>query len=672
MIVAMKRLSLILVTQEKQAFLSAIQKTGIFEIIRHQEKTNKSIEKKLELLGKVKRTVVELKRQKKKYKNFTTPVKQLPPEQVLVELDECYEQLTSISREIDRLEMEKKKLTPWGNFNMEEVKKLEDRQIKTRFFIMPAKKFKKFHAEELLCEVINQDDNLAHFIVVSHDKKMDHQKSQIGEPLTGETREELLKSIPLHKSSLPMEIKKIKEKIFKSIEAYEVNLPPNSLRSVIELLREKNKIREGIEGRIKTFIGYLDILTEFSVALGNSLQFEEAELYCDEDETGRLTLIEAWFPQAEEKKVVELLDTFTLRYSISEPQISENPPVKLKNQGWIRPFEFITKIFSLPSYFEMDPTPLFAPFFMLFFGLCIADIGYGILLLGVALVGLFKVDDNLKPAFKLGIILGAFCLVAGYWLNTFFGFYIYANPGIEKSIFHRDIPGDFLAPYIDESGKQVFPAMSFSLFIGFMQVSFAMLMHMVNKWKQHGIQYAFKPVSYLLLMYGSVIIAAHKNVLGFSTMKIGAFHIGELVQMASMNLAFGLLGAGFFLSLFLNNPDKKIWIRPPLAFWELYEFISSIVGDILSYLRLFALGLASGLLGEAYNTIAFLVLKGMDHSILGIFFFVVIIFTGHTLNVILAMIGAFVHSLRLTFVEFYKNLHFQGGGKPFTPFSMEK
>jgi V/A-type H+-transporting ATPase subunit I len=680
----MKRVSLILISREKKDFLTRFQKLGVLEIIKQEEKTNKALEEKLELLSKVKRTIVELRREKKKYKNQAlSPAnntrKKINPEEILLELDSLNEQLIDVSREIDKHEIDKRKLMPWGDFNMEEVKRLEERNIKTHFYIIPVNKFKHFDAEGLLCEIVHRDKSLVYFIVVSYDKiesdRRGRDKSVADEvdPFEGLSREEILKKIPMTRATLPIEIKKKKEGLIKSIQAYETHLPQESLTLVDRKIEEKKEAQKNIENQIKSFIGYIEILTEFSTTLANSIQFDEAEMYCEKDDTGALTLIDAWFSESEEKKVVELLNSFTLRYTISEPQKSENPPVILRNNPLVRPFEVITRIFSLPSYFEMDPTPLFAPFFMLFFGLCIADIGYAILLLGIALFGYFRVDESLKPAFKLGIILGTFTLVTGYWLNTFMGFYIYENQGIEKSLIRRDIAGDFLSPYII-NGKQVFPAISFSILVGFLQVSFAMLMHMMNQMKQSGIKHAVKPFSYLLLVYGSVIAAAHHDILGLATMKIGSLYVGQIILLAPINVAYALLGGGFFLALFLNNPEKKIWARPPLALWDLYEFISGIVGDILSYLRLFALGLASGLLGEAYNTIAFLVLDGLGgwHSVFGVTFFTLIFVAGHLLNIILAVIGAFVHSLRLTFVEFYKNLHFHGGGKPFTPFTLVK
>lgn len=665
MVISMKKVTILLLASEKEDFLRRAQKTGMFEIIKEQEKIDKATEEKIELFYKVRRTVEALKLEKKKHKNFvpkidypvssgfpntdgSQPSGNLPdvflneegrdeslslkettldPLLILSELDRLQEELISNNREIERLEIDKKKLLPWGSFNMEAVKKLSLYGVHAHFYIMPIKKFKTVDTANLMCEIVHRDKKTIYFVIFSRDSS--------------------------------------------GLKTEEVYLPLDSLTSIIANIHEKMKIRTELENRILNYTGYIDALHSFSIRLGNSIQFNQARLHCNDDQPGKLTQTQAWFIADNEPSVIEFLKSFTLWYSIADPQADEAPPVKLKNNFLVKPFEVITRIFSLPSYFEMDPTPLFAPFFTLFFGLCIADVGYALIILLVLSVGYFKVSESMKPLFKLGIILGTFTLIAGYWLNTFFGFSIYQTPGMEDALIHQGNPGVFLSSY-KEAGKMVFPAMSFALIIGFAQVLFGMVLQIMTRWKKSGLIFAVMPFSYILQIAGLMILSAHNNIMGFGSMKIGAVLIGESIAALPVVWSYYLLAGGTILLLFFNNPDKKIWYRPPLALWEFYGFASGIVGDILSYLRLFALGLAGGLLGAAFNNIAFMVLKPSPDSVINIFFAGMIFLFGHSLNIILSLLGAFVHSLRLTFVEFYKNLQFQGGGKPFTPLTLEK
>ena len=632
MVIPMKKVSIILLSREKETFLKQAQKSGIFQIIKDQEKVDKSLEEKIELLNKVQRTIQELKLEKKKHKKIISKLKPSSENfsktlHILSELDRLREEFTNYNREIEKLELDKKKLLPWGHFNLNSIEQLNQKGVYAHFYIMSTKGFDAFDTSDLTYEIVHREKKSVYFVVFSRDASKKHDG--------------------------------------------EIFLPSESLGDIIQKINEKRNVKDALEIKILQFVHYIDALQKFSVELANSIQFIQATLNCNDDEPGKLTQIQAWFSAENEDAVEELLKPFTLWHQISEPEVNEGPPVKLKNNFLIKPFEVITRIFSLPSYFEMDPTPLFAPFFMLFFGLCIADVGYAMVILLVLSIGYFKINESLKPIFRLGIILGAFTLIAGYWLNTFFGFSIYQTPELEDALIARDSSGDFLASYKDQ-GKMIFPAMTFSLLVGFTQVIFGMILQMINRWKKSGFIYSIMPFSYILQISGLLVLSAHKNIMGFADMKIGNLLIGGSVIKVPFEWSYYLLFAGTILLLFFNNPNKKIWVRPPLALWEFYGFASGIIGDILSYLRLFALGLAGGLLGNAFNNIGFMILHAGPDSVMHILFASFVFLFGHSLNIILSLLGAFVHSLRLTFVEFYKNLQFEGGGKPFTPFTLEK
>jgi V/A-type H+-transporting ATPase subunit I len=152
---------------------------------------------------------------------------------------------------------------------------------------------------------------------------------------------------------------------------------------------------------------------------------------------------------------------------------------------------------------------------------------------------------------------------------------------------------------------------------------------------------------------------------------VGRANIGALITAPPVAAGKILLFSGLVLTFLFNNPDKKMIGRLGLGLWEMYNFISALMSDILSYLRLFALGLASGLLGNAFNDIAFMLItrEGQIHyaSPLIVFTILILVF-GHTVNFGLSALGSFVHPLRLTFVEFYKNIGFKGGSSAYKPF----
>lgn len=641
MIVPMKKISILLPAQEKINFLQKMQEVGIVEISKAQERTTKALEEKTEYLGRVRRTIQDLKhhliREKKKRKGKipksppASALQAMDPEKILTEFDRLHEELTRITNELEKFIKDEEKIRPWGNFSYERIRLLESHGVKTRFYTAPESDFARINKDKVIIEKIKDNKKLVYFMAV------------------------------------------LKEQDF--IKADEVFLPQDSHENILRKIDEKTGEKTAKENELLNLCYYSGALEKYAKHLKNLVDFDQALLYCAEDEKGKLVTIDGWFQEADEKSLVAFLGKFQVRYTIAAPGPEDSPPVKLRNFFWVRPFELITRLFSLPSYTELDPTPLFAPFFALFFGLCVRDTGYAILVLLLFSGFYFKAGKEVRPVLNLGIILGLVTVLAGYWLNTFYGFSIFENEGVEESLLGYNVKGDFLASYV-EGGKMHFPALSFSLVVGFAQLSLGILLNAVSLCKKKGFLYSLKPFSFWLLMAGAVIFGVHKNLLGMADLQVGGFLLGQWIHKIPYRAGLGVLGLGFTLLLLFVKPEKKIWVRPAIAFWELYEFVSAIMGDILSYLRLFALGLASGLLGEAVNFMAAMVMKpqiGDPHySVMGIFWGVIIFLAGHSINILLAILGAFVHSLRLTFVEFYKNLKFEGGGKPFTPFMLEK
>ena len=218
--------------------------------------------------------------------------------------------------------------------------------------------------------------------------------------------------------------------------------------------------------------------------------------------------------------------------------------------------------------------------------------------------------------------------------------------------------------------------MTFALYIGIMQILLGMIIRAVNRIRNNGILFGIEPLSNILMVGAFTIFLAQVDFMDMGTFSFWAFPVGKLLCSVPAAVTKVLAVAGLVLLLLFNDPRKKIPARVGFGLWAFYNFLSGVVSNGLSYLRLFALGLAGGLLGAAFNEIAFMLItdeNGDVHyaSVMTIVT-VLILIASHTLNLGLSALGAFVHSLRLTFVEFYGNVNFKGGGKVYSPLSKIK
>lgn len=202
--------------------------------------------------------------------------------------------------------------------------------------------------------------------------------------------------------------------------------------------------------------------------------------------------------------------------------------------------------------------------------------------------------------------------------------------------------------------------MVFAVVIGLVQIFFGMGVNAAKIIKQHGVKHALAPIAWIVGLLGSGVA-------------FGLPQFGVKLPIGVNYTFLGLIGVSVLLIVFYNSPDKyKNPITGTLsniggALWATYGMATGLVGDTLSYIRLFALGLTGSILGGVFNTLAFDLTSSMN-PIVGWIVALCILLVGHTINFGLSMIGAFVHPMRLTFVEFYKNAGFEGGGKAYEPF----
>jgi V/A-type H+-transporting ATPase subunit I len=309
-------------------------------------------------------------------------------------------------------------------------------------------------------------------------------------------------------------------------------------------------------------------------------------------------------------------------------------------------------MYSLPNYHDLDVTPYFAPFFMLFFGLCMGDAGYGIIIFLVSLILHGKLKKEQKPYATLGMFLGGMTIVCGTLTGSFFG--------IDLS--QQDWA--FLAPvkkyFINENNFTLFgysPMMVISVIIGLIQVLLGMVLAGMKAAKLYGWKYGIGKFSWVTALLSAVLL-------------FGLPACGVELSTYVQYIFYGLIGLSALGIFFYNTPNKNPLVNFGTGVWDTYGMATGLLGDLLSYIRLFALGLTGGVLGSVFNSLAIDMTDSLSWGVRWLPMLIILLL-GHGINFALCMISSFVHPMRLTFVEFFKNANFEGGGKAYEPFRVK-
>jgi V/A-type H+/Na+-transporting ATPase subunit I len=630
MIVKMCRLDLLLYHREKEALLKELQDFGVVHIVENADKDSTSLQKTADSVKRCEHALAVLAGVVPQSRQ----AEDLDGTAVLEHFESLEASLHQLLHSLQQSVKDEAALHPWGEFDPGLIKKLAACGIRILFFKTEPHKFSALDREAFVIEPVLRLPDMVYFIVVTRNDQI-------------------------------------------SIDALELFPPCRSLHDIrADIDSLKTKIA-AVQADIGDITRHREVLAAYCQRQQNLLSLLSAALDTKEQAGGALINLTGWLPAEKEKSLREFLSHFSAWYCFSDPSPEDDVPVLLKNNSFIRLFEPITRLFSLPVYTELDPTPFFAPFFALYVGLCMADMGYGAIILCAAASAFVYGAINYRPYFKLLMVLGGATMLGGMLLNSFFGAPFFGGPGVPGGIIHWGATYFSLLTPLPGPRGTVFPMMSFALLLGFLQVMLALFLRSINCMRTSGFVSCLQPVSYMLCICGSIIWIAHTNFLKLNVVDftIGSAKLGLLIVAVPLAAGKVLTWGGLVLLFCFNNPDKNIGIRLPLGIWELYGFVTGIFGDILSYLRLFALGLSGGLLGASFNKIAFMPVTRDDVVHYGsplIAVTILLLIIGHLLNLILSIIGAFVHPLRLTFVEFYKNLDFKGGGKPYTPFSKLK
>jgi V/A-type H+-transporting ATPase subunit I len=430
---------------------------------------------------------------------------------------------------------------------------------------------------------------------------------------------------PLIYSALVSETDEVPE-----IDAEEIRIPEESVHQ-LKVHQEQAKAElADVENELTALsVNKIEAVEHYLLEIEQSIDLHKVIGNTKTAVDDHVKIVEAYAPVDETKALEEYLDKNEIAWITEKADPADRIPIKQKNNRFARLYEPVGKLFSLPSYTEMDLTPFFAPFFMMFFGFCLGDLGYGLVIVAGAAWYKRKAKEDIKPILSLAQFLGIGTIILGTLTGSFFGISLVEIESLKK----------FTGWMLDS--QKVF---YLSLAVGMFQIMFGMALKAVNNYRLFGWQYAMLPVGWLILLFGIIDVALLK-------------------MMPGINMF--IIYAGIGVIILFSDPASGIFGRIGKGIWELYG-ISGIFGDVLSYVRLFALGISGAILGFVVNTIA---LQIKDSApVIGPIFFVIFLIVGHGANLLISSLGAFVHPMRLTFVEFYKNAGFEGGGKEYTPF----
>ena len=590
MITQMKKYTFLVFHREYEAFLEQLREVGVVHIT--EKAAGMADDAHLqELLAKA--------------ENIRKIIAQGAPDQLLTEKANLEQRIASTKKEADRMAI-------WGDFSAERLELLKAAGYTLRYFSCAKKLF-----QEEWGIVVAEDGATVYFVHVS-------KNSEPSELLN--TVLELCQEQQLNSKSAA--------ELLKDVEGLNGLLVAQNAR--IELWAKENI--PALEAELKD--------------LQQQIDWKRVTLNTETECDGALKLLEGFCPIDQVPALQEMLTKQDVYYQEEDPTAEDNTPIKLRNNRFTQLFESLTGMYGWPNYGEFDPTPILAPFFLLFFAMCMGDCGYGILLM---IIGMLIAKKKLNIAMFDGLgpiitVLGVGTTIVGFFLGTFMGMDLYAAEWVPQALKNVMIKGN-----LELAGSSYDIQMVLALCIGVFHICLAMVVKAICYTKQTGFKENIATWGWTLLIVGGLIVA----ILGMTVLPAEVFK-WTLIAVA------GVSALGIYI---FNTPGRNPLINIGAGLWETYNMATGILGDVLSYIRLYALGLAGGMLGAAFNNLGLMVMGGSTEGATWQWLpFVLILVLGHVLNLAMSALGAFVHPLRLSFVEYFKNAGYEGKGTLYQPF----
>ena len=518
------------------------------------------------------------------------------------------ERRQQLQQEVARLEKLASEIEPWGSYSYEMISNLAKRGISMRYFMASTAAYNKFKSEcgeGVTLSKIGATSANVYFVVITTDDSA------------------------------------------VAVDGQEVRLPESDSKTLLkqaEALKAEDKALDELFSRAANSLSLIDAECG---KLKEQLDGFKVSATAQREADGELVILEGWAEADTARRVDKMLEAYpNLVYMRRDATIDDDAPVKLKNGKFARLFELIGAMYSLPKYGTLDLTPIFGPFYMLFFAICLCDAGYGLVLLLLGLALYFKGGKKMRQAAGLSIVCASATVAFGFYANSFFGVAISDYAPVIKFL---DFQGQFF---------------SIALAIGVFQILVGMAINLWMQTKLFGFTSTFGLLGwFIILLTGSIAMG-----LPMFGMEIPGFTMGSPVVMV-------LMGIGALLMLVLNNVKRNPFINIGAGLWDAYNNITGLLSDVLSYIRLFAIGLSGGVLAQVFNSLA-MGLSGTSEIpagspwtayIIPVIVASIILLIGHGINLFMSAISSFVHPMRLTFVEFYKNAGFEMGQRAFNP-----
>lgn len=622
MIEKMKKITFLVTNKEYESFIQCIGELGVVHIDQLQKgASSPQLQQALTLESRYAIALLALEKASASYaaqiasSNEPNTCIERTPEQTLERVEYLREQEQHLEQQIKEVEQTIKVLLPWGEFQRMQLDALSDRiGYQIHFFSCPEKNFQEQWYEQYFAVVVAKQDKMFYFLTFSHEQPQ--------------------------------------------IAAQHVDLPEQSKSEYEHQLSDlrdhlfKTRHEQVLINRCQR-----DLLQQGHHEAKEEIQLSRVRLSDELVAGDQLRLFQGWVQDNRKEALLNYLEEQHIYYQMSDPGYEEDVPVQLTADRFTRLFQPILKMYSLPKYNEIDPTLFFAPFFMLFFGLCMGDAGYGLLILLGSIYVVLRGAAQLRDYARLGIFLGISTMICGLAMGTVFGIDLSQSSCA------------FLAPIkpylLNDSGVgPIFgysPMMVISVILGLIQVLLGMGLKAAKAWKNYGVAYAIGTISWLVALISAVLCYG---------LPLCGVDLPDFLEWMLMGL-MGISTLGIFL---YNSPQAyKHPLLGPLinigsGAYNTYGMATGLLGDLLSYIRLFALGLTGGVLGSVSNMLAVDMTDGLPWVVRWLPMFLILII-GHCITFALSVLSGFVHPMRLTFVEFFKNADFEGGGRPYAPFS---
>ena len=600
MITPMTKLTMLIYHRDYNQFLIDLRDHGVVHVHTKKETLQDEVLKAKMTEVKHVNNVIKLLSQQSTVNGQQTLTTELRNEELLNCIDSKFAEIDSIQQQIASLQKDDNVYNVWGEFPEDKIKQIQSNNWDLRFFSVPQSKYDESWEQEFNAFIINEISGFKYFTTLtSKDKDVNIEAEKYHFP-------------SLSKSEIKTKIEELTSKL-------------NETRQYL---------CEISEDAIKK-------LNEYKILVQEDADFYKVSEAAQHLADDKIMALEGWVPTDIEGDTIAWLSNEDIYFEATEPEKNvDNPPIKLKNRRFARLFEMIGNLYSIPTYWELDMTPFFAPFFVMFFGFCLGDLGYGALIciITLALILSKKLKD-MNNVLWLGFFLGFGTVIMGTISGTFFGVPLLDVEGIP---FLDKLKGIMFQP------DGLYSAFYVSLIIGVFQILFGMCLKIINMTKLYGFSAAIPTIGWVIMLLGGIV--------SFLVDGIGVPFYACLIT-------------GAVLVFLLNGPINSFaapFKNIGSGLWDTYNMATGLLGDVLSYIRLFALGLSGSILGLVFNDLA--VSMKPDIPVLGTIVMIIILLFGHTMNIALSALSAFVHPMRLTFVEFYKNSGFVGGAKEYKPF----